>query len=179
MATRNRERLLLVVAILCLAGLAGDRLILTPCLHFWKYRAEEITLLNKTLSRGHLLLTREREIRERWQEMQHDALSEDASQAENQVLKSVDRWVSASRINLVSLKQLWKNHEEYYNTLECRASAQGGISEVSRFLYELEIDPLCLKIENVAITSRDDGGQSLAIDVTFSGVQFVKKEDLS
>ena len=66
MATRNRERLLLVVAILCLAGLAGDRLIVTPCLHFWKYRAEEITRLNKTLSRGHLLLTREREIRERW-----------------------------------------------------------------------------------------------------------------
>jgi len=179
MIAKNRERIILVAAILCLGGLAGDRLILTPCVDFWEYRAQEIEKLEKRLDRGHALLGREREIRKRWQEMQRDALPENAPQAENQVLKSVDRWVSASRVNLVSLKQLWKNHEEQYNTLECRASAQGGMSEISRFLYELENDPLCLKIEYLKLTSRDDKGESLAIEVTFSGVQFLKEKGIS
>lgn len=176
MNPRQRERALILLAIGCLALLAGDRLIVTPLYELWTTRNERIQSLKDSLAKGEYLLTRERELRKRWREMERDALPVSVSQAENIVLNSINRWINTSRVNLVSLRPQWKEFEEQYRTMECRAVAQGTIEQIIRFLYEIESDPICVKIDQVEISSRDDNSSSLTISVTFSGVQFIQEE---
>lgn len=176
MDSKRREHVLIVVTLFCLGALVGDRLVLTPMLEAWENRAQRIVQLRSDLAKGETLLRREREIRRRWREMQRDALPADISLAEGMVLKAVDRWVTESGVTLQSLKPQWRQFEEPYQTLECRAVAQGGIEAIARFLHELEGDPLSLRVEDLEIAARDGEGRLLIAAITFGGIQFKPEE---
>ena len=55
-------------------------------------------------------------------------------------------------------------------TLECRIDAVGSMSTLTRFLYEVEKDPLALKVDSMDITARDNDGQQLALALQISGL---------
>ena len=175
MDNKQRQRLLTLVAIVCVGALAGDRLLITPLTDLWKERAERIAELDKDLMKGRLLLDREDVLRTRWEQMQQSAFPQDRSLGQTQVLNSIARWIDDSRRLTISyFKPNWRNYQDEYVTLECRLVAQGNISQISRFLYELEKDPLALKLEDVEITSNDETGDNLSLAVAFSGLQFIK-----
>lgn len=176
MKIKNREKLLTVAAISVVVILAGDRLVLTPLVRAWKARATRISELTKSINKGNLLLSREKPIKSRWETMKKRALSANVSVAENDLLKSVDRWAKTSTIGFNSIKPQWKRNNEDYMTLECRADASGSIESLTRFLYELEKDPLALKIEDIEITARDSAGQMLSLGVRFSGLLLAAEE---
>jgi len=166
----NRQKLLAIVAIGCLALLACDRLIITPLIHTWKDRDRRISELSERFVHGTTLLDRENSIRERWAEMQSNTLPSNVSVAESKVLKSVDQWTQDSGISFTSIKPQWKQNADDCLVLECQASAFGDIQALTRFLYDLERDPLALKVEDVEIAARDDNGQQLSLGVRFTGL---------
>ena len=55
-------------------------------------------------------------------------------------------------------------------TLECRIDALGSMPALTRFLYEVEKDPLALKVESMDITARDNDGQQLSLALQISGL---------
>jgi len=170
---KNREKLLVLASALIIGLLVGDRLILTPLTSRWKKRNDRIGELQKKLIAGRLLMDREKSIRERWDVMRTNSLPASTSVAEGKVLKSVDRWALASQISLSSIKPAWKQNsrDDDYVTLECRVDGTGEMQSIARFLYELERDPLALKIEELDLTARDERGQQLALGVRFSGLK--------
>ena len=170
MPIKNREKLLAIAAISVVVVLAGDRLVLTPMVKSFKARSSRITELTKSIDKGTVLLDREKAIREQWETMIKRALPANKSVAENEVLKAVDRWAQASRITFTGIRPQWRPPDDGYTTLECRADASGSIESIMRFLYELEKDPLALKIEDLEVTARDGQGQQLALGVRFSGL---------
>ncbi len=176
MDNKNRQRLLGLIALLCIGTLAGDRLLFTPLLSVWAERSERIEELEKSIAKGRLLLDRENEWKARWEEMRTTALPLDKSQAENLVLKSEDRWVNESRIANSALKFQWKQVQDEYVLLDCRMVAHGNLENIARYLYELECDPLPLKLENVEILSTDDNGEKLTLNVAFSGLQLLEEK---
>ena len=60
-------------------------------------------------------------------------------------------------------------------TVECRADAFGSLQAITRFLYEIERDPLALKIESVEINARDRAGQQLSLGLQVSGLRLNPK----
>ena len=48
--------------------------------------------------------------------------------------------------------------------------ASGDLGTLSRFLYDLEKDPMALKLESVELTARDNTGQQLTLDLHISGL---------
>jgi Tfp pilus assembly protein PilO len=170
MKIENRQKVLTIVAISAVALLALDRLILTPLGHVWAKRSERIAELSKDLTQGRLLLDREKRIRDRWSNMASNTLPVNLSMAESKVLKSVDHWTQDSGISFTSIKPQWKQNADDYVTLECRADAFGDMSSLTRFLYDLEREPLALRVEDVEITSRDNDGQQLSLGVRFTGL---------
>ena len=54
--------------------------------------------------------------------------------------------------------------------LECRADAIGSMDALTRFLYEVEKDPLALRLEAIEITSHDNDGQQLSLALQVSGL---------
>jgi hypothetical protein len=170
MKIENRQRFLAIVAIAGIALLASDRLIISPLATRWKERSDRIAELKNSVSHGAQLLDREQTIRARWEGMMTHTLSDDTAEAENEVLQAFERWSQESRISISSIKPQWRRNHDDYMTLECRADAFGSIQAVTRFLYEVERDPLALKVEAVEIAPRDNDGQQLSLGLQVSGL---------
>jgi Tfp pilus assembly protein PilO len=176
MNIKNRQHVLAVVAIVAVALLAGDKFVLSPLTQSWKERTAKIADLRKSVSQGAQVVLREQLIRSRWEHMRTNMLPNNASVAENEVLRAFERWSQDSHISVTAIKPQWKRTADDYMTLECRADAFGNMQAVTRFLYEVEKDPLALKVEAVEITTRDNDGQQLSLGLQVSGVLLSTQE---
>jgi hypothetical protein len=167
---KNRQQLLAIAAIAGVAFLVSDKLIIGPIWEGWKARSDRIAELKKSVSQGSVLLQREGAIRGRWDGMKTNTLPENISAAENEMLQGFERWSQDSRISISSIKPQWKRPGEDYMTLECRADALGNMQTLTRFLFDVEKDPLALRVDSVEITSRDNDGQQLSLALQVSGL---------
>lgn len=177
MPIKNRQQLLIIAAVGALALLLGDRLVFSPLVNAWKSRSEQITELRKKVKNGRELIARETSYRSRWENMSTNALPQNTSLAEQHVYNAFDRWSQNSRISVNSITPQWKrNNGEDYMTLECRVDAAGNINTLSRFIYDLEKDPMALRVESIEITAKDKDGAQLAMGLQVSGLVLLPKE---
>jgi len=176
MNIKNRQQVLAVVAIAAVAILAGDKFVLSPLTQSWKERNDKIAELRKSVNQNSQLVFREQIIRSRWEHMKTNMLPSNPSVAENEVFRAFERWSQSSRISVTAIKPQWKRVADDYMTLECRADAFGSMQALTRFLYEVEKDPLPLKVEAVEITTRDNDGQQLSLGLQVSGVMLSTQE---
>jgi len=51
-----------------------------------------------------------------------------------------------------SIRPQWKEAEEDYKTLECRADVSGTLPAIAHFLYQVERDPLGVKVDSLELT---------------------------
>jgi hypothetical protein len=164
-----RQQSLGLVAIVVVALLAGDRLLYSPLSQSWKARAARVAQLKKSVTQGTQLLERESSLRNRWAAMRTNALSGEESAAGNQMLKAFDRWSQESRIGISSIKPQKRTTDDS-ETMECRVEAFGSLPALTRFLYEIEQDPLGVRVEVVEIAARDTGGEQLTMGLQVSGL---------
>lgn len=170
MQIKNRQQWLTLLAVLAVGLLAGQNLILGPLYDLWKARGKRIAELRRQVSEGERLLQREQSIRSRWEQMQSNTLTNNTSVAEQRVLKAVDTWAQSSRVTVTSITPQWRRDSEEYRTLQCRIDASGSLGTVSRFLYEMEKDPMALKVESVELSARDNEGQQISLGLQVSGL---------
>jgi Tfp pilus assembly protein PilO len=166
----NRQQLLVAAAIGGIALLITDRLVFTPLTNLWKDSSAKITDLRKQVEDGTSLIQREQAIRRRWQEMQKNTLPNNASLAEQQILKAFDTWSRESRATVMSITPQWKHDSDDYMTLECRVDASGDLETLSRFLYDIEKDPVALKLQSLELSSHSDNGQQMTLALQVSGL---------
>lgn len=176
MEIRNRQKLLIILAAIAVAILLGDRVIFTPLVNQWKERTAKIAELKKSISGGTALLQREQTIRERWSQMETNALPGNVSVAESRMLNAFDKWSRDSRVVVTAIKPQWKPTDEDYMTFECQAEATGNMDALARFLYEIEKDPLGLKFQGLEISTRDASGQQLALTLQLSALLLKQPE---
>jgi len=150
--------------------------VIEPLIKWGKSRHDQIAELRQEVKQGKSLIRRETVIRNEWEHMHSNALANDSSQAEQQVLKAFNNWAGDSGVNVNSITPQWQNDQEDYSTLDCRVEASGNIETLSRFLYEIENDPMPLQLETVALTSGDDKGQSLTLALQISGLALVPQQ---
>jgi len=61
-------------------------------------------------------------------------------------------------------------------TLQCRVEASGNLNTVTRFLYEIEKDPMALRMDAVEISARDNEGQQINLGLQVSGLVLTAQE---
>lgn len=170
MKIENRQQLLAIIAVGAVVLLASDRLVFTPLTKLWKSRSAAIADLRKQVADGTSLLARESVVRSRWEEMKKNTLPNNPSLAEQQMLKAFDNWSRQSRVSITSIMPQWKHDADEYMTLQCRVDAAGDLETLSQFIYDIERDPMALKVESVELTSRDNSGQQLTLGMQISGL---------
>ena len=138
MRINQRQRLLAILAISGLGLLISDWFVFTPLTHLWQARSKKIAELRQEIAQGSSLLQREQLIRRRWDEMRTNTLTNNASLAEQQMLKAVDTWSQQSRVSVTSITPQWKHDADDYMTLECRVDATGDMTTLAQFLYAVE-----------------------------------------
>jgi Tfp pilus assembly protein PilO len=171
----NRQQLLAIVAVGAVALLAADRLVVTPLTKLWKARSASIAQLRKQIETGSSLLQREVVIRHRWEQMRDNTLPNNPSLAEQQLLRAFDSWSQRSRVSITSIMPQWKLDADDYKTLQCRVDAAGDLESLSQFLYNVERDPMALKVESVELTARDNNGRQLTLAMQLSGLVLTPK----
>jgi len=167
---KNRQQLLTVAAIIVVALFAADKLLITPLGHVWSERSKQISTLRKKVEEGRQLIRRDDSLRSRWSQMRTNTLPNSESLAEQQLLKALDRWAQDSRISMTSFGHQLKHDSEDFMTVQCRVEASGTMERVSQFLYDIEKDPMALRLETVEISSRDNEGQQLSLGLQISGL---------
>ena len=170
MPIKNRQQLLIIVAGSVFGLLIADALILSPLTTSWQARSKRITELRKQVADGEKLLQRADALKSRWDQMQKNALPNNNSAAEQQVLTAFDKWSQDARISVNSITPQWKRDRDELLTLECRVDAAGTVGTLAKFLYNVEHDPMALKIESVEISTRDKNGQNLTLGLQISGL---------
>ena len=170
MNLNRRQQMLGLLAIAALVLLVGDRLLLTPLTASWKARAERLAALRTKVEQGEVRVTREAGIRETGSVRHTNTLPAEASVAQDALLKAFDRWSRDSRVGVSAIKPQIKRGNDDRPNLECRVDAFGNIASISRFLYEIEKDPLGVRIDAVELASRDDGGEQLTLGLMVNGL---------
>jgi hypothetical protein len=170
MEIKNREKFLAILVGICVLVWLGDTLLVSPLVASWKSRTARIADLKKSIENGSLLISRQETIEGRWDQIKTNTFPNTESLADGVMLKAFYRWAQDSGITVASVKPQWKETDDDYTSLECRADATGNMETIKHFLYEMEKDPLALKVESVEITSRDDTGQQLSLVVQLSGL---------
>ncbi|MCL4178094.1 MAG: hypothetical protein KJ072_10195 [Verrucomicrobia bacterium] len=178
MTIHNRQQLLAVIAIAAIALLAADRLVLSPLAASWDQRTSRLRDLKQSVTQGTQLLQRRNTIRTRWERMQTQALPSQTSLAEDLLLKAFDRWAKESGASIGSIRPQRKTGDPAFILLECRADASGTLGSLARFLYELENDPLAIKIDLLEMTANDNNGQQLTLTLQVSGLILTPRENL-
>jgi len=168
MINNNRQTQLKIIAGALVGLLLMDRLVLTPAIQNWKEQSERIGLLETKVQHGRQVLERATTIREHWSAMLHANLPSDLSTAGNQADKAVGRWAAAdNQVTLTSLvpQPQWQQHDEGFDTLEYRVTANGNQASLGRFIYEMETDSIPVNLEELELSTRDPKGGLL----TFTG----------
>jgi hypothetical protein len=176
MKTENRQQLLLLAALAAVVLFAGDKLVLTPLASAWKARAQSVAKLRRQVAEGASLIRREQAIRGRWDDMRTNALPNNPSLAQEQVLKAFESWSQESGVSLNAITPQWKNDADDYRTLVCRVDASGTLWTLSRFLFDIEKDSMALKVESVDFSSRDSTGQQLTLGLQVSGLVLARQD---
>lgn len=170
MKINNRQQLLTVAAITVVALFVADKVIITPLTQLWKDRSRAIGELRERVTRGKNLVDRENALRASWERMRTNTLPKDESVAEEKVLKAFRNWERDSRVTITSISPQSKHDSDEYTTIQCRIEASGTIDNMNRFLYDLEKDPMALKLELVELSAHDTEGRQLLLGLQVSGL---------
>jgi len=145
-----------------------DRIVISPAIERWGEQTERIDALRQKVDRGQQLLDREDAIRGRWAQMVRANLPTEVSAAEGVAYQAIGHWASVSGITFASLTPEWQNHDEGYQTFECRASATGSQAALGRFIYEMETDKVPVSLDEFEISTREERGALLTMTARFS-----------
>ena len=177
MEIKNREKFLAIaVGAAILFFWLGDVVVIKPMIRSWNNRSDRIAQLRKQLNDDQQLLARGPQLLSRWSNMQSNSLSSSPAQAESQLFNSFDTWVRSSGVTQGSFHPQVRDTDQNYSVLECRADVTGNMQQIFDFLYNLEKDPIAIRLDTVGLTSRDDNGRQLALVLEMSGLMLPSQQ---
>ena len=173
MQIKNRQNLLVILALVVVGLFAGDKLLLNPLTDIWNARSKRVADLRKQVEQGKSLLDREAAIHRQWARMQSNTLTNNPSAAEQQFFRALYNWEQQGRVVINGRTPQWKHDADEYMTLQCRVEASGDLSSLCRFLYAIEHDPMGLKLESVEVAARDKEARQLTLGLQLSGLVLI------
>jgi Tfp pilus assembly protein PilO len=170
MKIKNRQQFLMILTAAVVVFYAADQVVIEPLAGWWKARSKTVIELRARVKNGRQLLQREAGLRGHWSQMRTNTLSANSSMAEQQILKAFDNWAQESGADVTGITPQWNSDSDSYQTLNCRVEVSGDLSQLSRFVYDVEKDPLAFKLESVELSARDSSGQQLTLNLQISGL---------
>lgn len=169
MTADTRKKYLWYVVYAVAGLLLLDRVAITPATRGWTAQGERIESLRKKVARGETFLARETITRNSWNSDLRNNLAADNATAENQAYQAMVRWAQDSGVVTNGLNPTWQNHEDGgYETFEVRATITGDQPSLGKYIYDLEVDPLPVNLEECEIVTRDNRGAQLTMTLRFT-----------
>jgi len=168
MILSKRERTIVVVTGAVLAIFLADRFFLTPVLARKAQIDTEAEDCSSKEKKAKRLFDLKEALMPRWQEMTDSGLGTGAMAAESRLLHAFRDWAQEAQLNLSSVKHERTEMEKQFQKITWRATGTGSMAAVSRFLHSIQEATLPMRIADLQIGSRQEGGDSLSIQVGVS-----------
>ena len=165
MILSKRERTIVGLTTAVLVLLLADQFALTPLLSRRDRIEQDLAAVVRDLDKGEALLRQKRKLMPRWREMTESGLGASASDAESRLLRAIRDWAQESELTLSSVKYERTETERQFQKITWRAAGTGTMASVSRFLYRAQEASLPVRISDVQVSARQEGTDSLAIQV--------------
>ena len=176
MKIKNRQDMLIVLAVGAASLYVGVNFILTPLQGWWSDRQAQVNHLRDQVKEGNGLIRREGAIREHWTNMLANALPGNSSAAEQQFLKALDGWARDSGASVSSIMPQWKNEGTNYMTLQCRVETGGDLGSLSKLIYDIEKGPLMVRLDTVELSSHDNNGQEMTLGLEINELALLQSD---
>jgi hypothetical protein len=170
MEAKNREKLYLITAGVVAGLWLLDLLVISPLIDSWHGRSAEIAGLREKIANGLSLVRRDSTIRDRWDTMRANALANNTTAAEGELMSAFGKWVNSGGVTQGSFRPQISEGESNFTTVECRSEISGSPDGVKEFVRAMSKDPLADKVESFELTSKDDNGRQLALGLGLSGL---------
>jgi Tfp pilus assembly protein PilO len=165
MALSKRERVIGIATGAVLALLALDQIIVTPLDQRGREASSRVELASAELQRMDQVFQSDLGARRKWRDMAGDTLRSDAPATESQVLNAVRQWAQDSGLTLTSLKPERNEQEKGFHKITIRATAQGGMQQVARFLYAVEVAQIPVRVSDMTLSARREGTDELNLQI--------------
>lgn len=161
----KREKFIVCITAIVVGVFVLDWLVVSPLLAARSDASVRVTELQDELDRARRTFENSRRVNRRWAEMSRGQLHQNASQAESAMLNGVRDWAQSSRLILTSLKPERTEKQRDFTRITFRATGYGTMEQVARFLHQVQMARVPVRVTDVQISSRKEGTDDLSINV--------------
>ncbi len=170
MILSRRERYIAAVTIAAVVILLLDRFALTPALASRTATDKQIQSLQDNLSRGQMIISRQRQLSAKWEQMLANGLTLDPAAAQAQVMTAVNTYATEAGLSLSSVRPERVSTVGDLGEAPFEASGTGPMSAVANFLWRLENSPLPIRIRDLQLGTRKEGADDLSLQLGLSAL---------
>lgn len=142
-----------------------DWLVYAP-LHNWSEEIASKKAEAETEARNtDALFVQEKQLTKVWDEMKKGGLQSDISDAQNNLYQAVSDWAHQSIVDITKItpQQPTAIEKSGFVQVPMQFDGTGTTSSVAKFLYQIEVAKIPVRIHNIQISSTKDGVDNLHI----------------
>ncbi|MBM4027390.1 MAG: hypothetical protein FJ280_18585 [Planctomycetes bacterium] len=172
MGLSKRERLIVLLTILSVGALAGDRLVRAPIANRLGALRNDRDQALAQVEKAKILL------QQREQVARKTVLWNDA-EAESGVARALERWSREARLTLTSVTPDRMAGDKGVREIVFVVAGKGPLDALAWFLYQVETSDLPLKVKSMQIGSASEAGDSMSLELRLSTLYLAADEKSS
>jgi Tfp pilus assembly protein PilO len=177
MGLSKRERIIVLVTILCVGALVGDKLVRAPLASGWEQLKSDRQELAAQVAKAKNLLERQSQL-EKSGTLSAGLLSD--AETESGVAKALDKWAQDARLALTSVKpDRMASGDKGLKEILFVIAGTGSLDAVAWFLYQVETSELPIKVKYMQVGSTSESGSSMTLELRLSALYLAADEKSS
>ena len=165
----KREKYVAIGLAAALVLLILDYFVYTPLLTWGQDLSDQEIKTRQAENDQDNLFLRQRNLSKVWADINAGGLKSDLSEAQSQMDQALSEWAQDSGVSLQSVRPEQRPIEKNgFYPINYQATGTGTMAAMSKLIYRIESARLPLRIEDVQLTSRSEGVDSLQLQLKFS-----------
>jgi hypothetical protein len=117
----------------------------------------------------------------RWNEISRSGMLKEPSAAESQIYSAVSSWAREAGLNPPpALKSdRTEKYGKYFYKITIRATANGGMEQITRFLWHFQTSTIPVRINEITLSSRKDGVDDLSLQMSISTIYLAPESEVN
>jgi hypothetical protein len=177
----KRERLIVIVTGAAVGIFGFDRFLISPLMARQAALSSEIDTATVALEKDRALVNKKPALDRKWTQLISGGLKRDQSEAQSQVLNSLNEWANEAGLDAVTIgggssaqvpsKPGKPNEKEKaFLRMTCRASGKGGMAQIGRFIWRIQTAAIPLRITDLAISTNREATDDLQVNIGLSTI---------
>lgn len=167
MVLTKRERIILIVTLLCVGLLIVSKFVVDPAQARLDEMEAQRQQLQGDLEEAQMLLGNRGTMQRKWNTLVADGLRNDA-EAESKVLGALGEWADGAGLSLSSIKPDRVASDKGLQEMIFTVAGKGTIEAVSRFLWQIETAALPARIRDMQLGSGSESESTMSLQLHLS-----------